>query len=215
MNIKIKDPGSFLTHYIAMLLSMILAVPLAFRVAQHPSPERVLVFGIYSVSVIFLYAASSTYHCFDISPKWNKILQKIDHMMIFFMIAGSYTPICAVAMGDRTGWQLLLAVWGISLAGMAMNILWINCPKWVSSVIYIALGWICMFAFFKIRAVMTPAEFGCLVAGGVIYTVGGIIYALKLPVFKKLPRNFGNHEIFNCFDIAGSMFHYFMMYLLA
>lgn len=213
--LKIKDPGSFLTHYIAMMLSIIAAVPLFYRVAQHPSLERVFAFGIFALSIVLLYAASATYHLFDISPKVNETLKKIDHMMIYMLIAGSYTPVCAIALGDRTGWGLLLIVWILSVIGMAVNIMFIHTPRWLNSLIYIALGWACIFAIFKIRSALTDPEFWLLFAGGVIYTIGGIIYALKLPIFKRMPKYFGNHEVFHCFVIAGSMCHYGMMIMLA
>lgn len=211
----LKDPGSAITHYIGMILAMLAAIPLFYRIAQQPSTEKIVAFGIFALSVVLLYAASTTYHSLDISPKVNTILKKIDHMMIFFMIAGSYTPICAIVLGDRTGWLLLIAVWVIAVIGMITNLLWINCPKWFSSVIYIAMGWVCVFAFMKIKHALTPAEFGCLLAGGIIYTIGGVIYALKLPIFQKLPKYFGNHEIFHCFVIAGSICHYSMMLMIA
>ncbi|SFG47589.1 PAQR family membrane homeostasis protein TrhA [Oribacterium sp. WCC10] len=213
--LKIKDPGSFLTHYIAMILSIFAAVPLFYRVAQHPSIERILAFGIFALSIVLLYAASATYHLFDISPKVNDTLKKIDHMMIYMLIAGSYTPVCAIALGDSTGWGLLAIVWILSVIGMTVNIIFIHTPKWLNSIIYIALGWACIFAIFKIKTALTGPEFWLLFAGGVIYTIGGVIYALKLPIFKHLPGYFGNHEIFHCFVIAGSMCHYGMMIMLA
>lgn len=215
MTVRIKEPGSAITHYIGMMLALIAAIPLFYRIAEAPSLEKILAFGIFALSMVLLYAASTTYHSLDISPKVNRILKKIDHMMIFFMIAGSYTPVCAIVLGDRTGWTLLIIVWVIAALGMISNLLWINCPKWVSSVVYIAMGWVCVLAFMKIKNALTPLEFGWLLAGGIIYTIGGVIYALKLPVFEKLPKNFGNHEIFHCFVIAGSFCHYAMMLLIA
>lgn len=215
MLFKIKDPGSALTHYVGMLLAIFAAIPLFYRVARNPSMEKILAFGVFALSVVLLYAASTSYHTFDISPKVNKVLRKIDHMMIFFMIAGSYTPVCAIVLGDRTGWMMLTAVWTVAGLGMIVNLLWINCPKWVSSVIYIAMGWICVFAFLKIMRALTPAEFGWLLAGGIIYTLGGVIYALKLPLFRRMPKYFGNHEVFHCFVLAGSACHYAMMLMIA
>lgn len=215
MNFKIKDPGSFLTHFIAMLLSITGLAPLLYRVAQHPGRGKLEVFLIFSVSFILLYGASSAYHFFDVSPRVNRVLKKLDHMMIFVMIAGSYTPVCLVALGNRTGWLMLLAVCGISLLGMLMNLLWIGCPRWVSSVIYIALGWVCAFSLTELVRVLTTAEFILLLSGGIIYTVGGIIYALKLPLLGGRFRYFGNHELFHVFVIAGSACHYGMMLLLA
>lgn len=215
MNFKIKDPGSFLTHFIAMLLSITGLAPLLYRVAQHPGRGKLEVFLIFSVSFILLYGASSAYHFFDVSPRVNRVLKKLDHMMIFVMIAGSYTPVCLVALGNRTGWLMLLAVCGTSLLGMLMNLLWIGCPRWVSSVIYIALGWVCAFSLTELVRVLTTAEFILLLSGGIIYTIGGIIYALKLPLLGGRFRYFGNHELFHVFVMAGSACHYGMMLLLA
>ena len=211
----LKDPGSAATHGIAMILSLVAAILLLIRVSANPSPEKYAAFGIFSLSVFLLYCASTTYHSVKGSPHLTQILKKIDHMMIFFMIAGSYTPVCAIVLGNRTGWIMLAAVWGVALLGMGMNLLWINCPKWVSSVVYIAMGWICVFAFLKIKSALSEAEFALLLSGGIIYTIGGVIYALKLPLFRRLPKYFGNHEIFHCFVIAGSVCHYSMMFLLA
>jgi hemolysin III len=215
MEIKVKDPGSFLTHYIAMLGAMIMMVPLLCRVMRDPSPLRLSAFIIFAVSIVLLYGASSTYHFFDISTRVNRVLRKIDHMMIFVMIMGSYTPICLVAMGGAPGLRLLLTVYGISAAGMLMNAFWINCPKWLSSAIYIALGWVCVFSFGRIFHALSLPEFVLLAAGGVIYTLGGVIYALKLPLLTRTYRFFGNHEIFHLFVVAGTACHYSMMLLIA
>ena len=135
--------------------------------------------------------------------------------MIFFLIAGSYTPICLISLGNRTGYIMLIAVWLIAVIGIFVNLFWINCPKFISSIIYISMGWICIFAFLKIKEALSAAAFSLLLTGGIIYTIGGIIYALKLPIFKNLPKYFGNHEIFHCFVIGGSICHYAVMYLIA
>ena len=103
-------------------------------------------------------------------------------------------------------------VWGIAIVGIIINALWINCPKWFSSVIYIAMGWVCIMAIRQIVAALTPAAFTWLLAGGIIYTIGGVIYALKLPIFNSKHKNFGSHEIFHLFVMGGSFCHYMMMY---
>lgn len=121
MTIRVKDPGSFLTHYIAMLMSMAAMVPLLCRAALHPSALRFTAFLCFGISFILLYGASASYHFFDISPRVNQILRKFDHMMIFVMIMGSYTPVCLLALGNRTGHLLLLLVYAISILGMLMN----------------------------------------------------------------------------------------------
>ena len=133
-------------------------------------------------------------------------------MMLFILIAGTYTPVCLIVLGDRTGWNLLALVWGIAAAGILIKALWITCPKWFSSLLYIAMGWVCILAITRIVQALPREAFLWLLAGGLIYTLGGIIYALKLPLFNARHKNFGSHEIFHLFVMGGSFCHYMMMY---
>ena len=133
--------------------------------------------------------------------------------MIFFLIAGSYTPVCLIALHGKTGTILCIAVWSVAIVGTIVKACWITCPKWFSSVIYIAMGWLCVFAFISIVKALNPAGFGWLLAGGIIYTVGGVIYALKVPLFNAKHKNFGSHEIFHLFVMGGSICHFIVMYL--
>lgn len=213
MKFEIKDPGSALTHFIAMILAVIASIPLLAKATHSPGRSHVIALGIFIVSMVLLYAASTIYHSLDISPKVNQTLRKLDHMMIFMLIAGTYTPICLLVLGDRTGWTMLGLVWGIAIVGMLINALWITCPKWFSSLIYIAMGWVCVLAFGKLTSSLPRNAFLLLLAGGVIYTIGGVIYALKLPFFNSKFKNFGSHEIFHLFVMGGSLCHYLMMYL--
>ena len=193
----IKDPGSAITHFIGMLMAIFAAVPLLIKAANEPSQIYIISLTIYAASLILLYAASTTYHTFDVSERVNTILKKIDHMMISVLIAGSYTPVCLIVLKGRTGLILLAVVWSIAIAGIMIKAFWVYCPKWVSSVLYIGMGWTCVLAFTQILNNMSPAAFGWLLAGGIIYTVGGVIYALKLPIFNNRHKNFGSHEIFH------------------
>ena len=208
----IKEPGSAITHFIGMLMAIFAAVPLLIKAASEPSRVYIISLTIYAVSLILLYAASTTYHTFDISAKVNTILKKIDHMMISVLIAGSYTPVCLIVLKGRTGIILLSIVWGIAIAGILIKAFWVYCPKWVSSILYIGMGWTCVLAFTQILNNMSPAAFGWLLAGGIIYTVGGVIYALKLPLFNNRHKNFGSHEIFHLFVMGGSACHFVVMY---
>lgn len=212
MKLQIKDPGSALTHFIAMLGAIAAAIPLLVRAAGEPDRLHVVSLTIFIISMILLYAASTIYHTLNVSDTVNKWLRKLDHMMIFILIAGTYTPICLIVLGENSGYSLLALVWGIAAAGITINMLWINCPKWFSSVIYIAMGWICVLAFKQILSSLSGAAFGWLLAGGIIYTVGGIIYALKLPLFNSKHKYFGSHEIFHLFVMGGSFCHYMLMY---
>ena len=208
----IKDPGSAITHFIGMLMAIFAAVPLLIKAAHEPSRIYIISLAIYAASLILLYAASTSYHTFDISPKINTILKKIDHMMISVLIAGSYTPVCLIVLKGKTGIILLSIVWAIAIAGILIKAFWVYCPKWVSSVLYIGMGWTCVLAFTQILNNMSPAAFGWLLAGGIIYTVGGVIYALKLPIFNSRHKNFGSHEIFHLFVMGGSACHFVVMY---
>ena len=208
----VKDPGSAITHFIGMLMAVFAAVPLIIKATHGPSPIYVVSIAIYAASLILLYAASTTYHTFDRSEKVNTILKKIDHMMISVLIAGSYTPICLLVLGGRLGIILLAIVWSIAIAGILIKAFWVYCPKWVSSVLYIGMGWTCVLAFTQLLNSMSPAAFGWLLAGGLIYTAGGIIYALKLPIFNMKHKDFGSHEIFHLFVMGGSICHFVVMY---
>ena len=208
----IKDPGSAITHFIGMLMAIFAAVPLLIKAAHAPGHLYLTALTIYAASLILLYAASTTYHTVDISEKVNTILKKIDHMMISVLIAGTYTPICLLVLDRKTGIPLLLLVWGIAIAGILIKAFWVYCPKWFSSVLYIGMGWTCVLAFTQILNTLSPAAFGWLLAGGIIYTIGGIIYALKLPIFNNRHKNFGSHEIFHLFVMAGSACHFIVMY---
>ncbi len=208
----IKEPGSAITHFIGMLMAIFAAVPLLIKAANEPGRIYIISLAVYAVSLILLYAASTTYHTFDISEKGNTLLKKIDHMMISVLIAGSYTPVCLLVLKGRTGIILLSIVWAIAIAGILIKAFWVYCPKWVSSVLYIGMGWTCVLAFTQLLNNLSPAAFGWLLAGGIIYTAGGVIYALKLPLFNSRHKNFGSHEIFHLFVMGGSACHFVVMY---
>jgi hemolysin III len=168
--------------------------------------------AIFAVSMILLYAASTIYHSVNVTGKVLQYFRKVDHMMIFVLIAGSYTPVCLVTLGKGIGYRLLVLVWAVAIVGMLVKAFWITCPKWFSSVIYIAMGWLCLLAGNNLWNSLSAAAWGWLLAGGIIYTIGGVIYALKLPVFNSLHKNFGSHEIFHLFVMAGSLCHFVFMY---
>ena len=209
---KIKDPGSAVTHFIGMLMAMFAAVPLLIKAAREPDRIHLIALAIFIVSMILLYAASTTYHTLDLSERTTKILKKIDLMMIFILIAGTYTPICLITLKGHVGYGLLALVWGIAIVGIVIKGFWIYCPKWFSSVLYIAMGWVCVLAFTQIMNALPRAAFLWLLAGGIIYTIGGVIYALKLPIFNSKHKNFGSHEIFHLFVMGGSFCHFIVMY---
>lgn len=212
MQITIREPGSAITHFIGMMAAVFAMVPLLIKTGITSDRDHFIAMLIFMLSMILLYGASATYHSVNLSGKPLRIFRKIDHMMIFVLIAGSYTPVCMIVLGGRDGFTLLAVVWSIAIVGMVIKALWITCPKWFSSILYIAMGWVCVFVFGKLFSTLPVAAFLWLLAGGIIYTVGGIIYALKLPIFNSKHAYFGSHEIFHLFCMAGSICHFIFMY---
>lgn len=212
MTITIREPGSAITHFIAMVLAAFAAVPLLTKAAFDAGRIGVFSMAVFMTSMILLYGASTLYHSVNFSGHSLKIFRKIDHMMIFVLIAGSYTPVCLLVLEPQSGHTLLITVWAIAAAGMLVKALWITCPKWFSSIIYIAMGWACLSVFGELLTALSRPAFLWLLAGGLLYTAGGVIYALKLPVFNSIHKNFGSHEIFHLFVMGGSICHFICMY---
>ena len=213
MQITIREPGSAITHFIAMMMAVFATVPLLVKAGIQSGWENFLAMAIFMGSMILLYGASATYHSVDLTGRSLRVFRKLDHMMIFVLIAGSYTPVCLIVLGGKLGYTLLTLVWGIAAVGMLVKACWITCPKWFSSVIYIAMGWVCVLVFGPLLKTLSAPAFLWLLSGGIIYTVGGVIYALKLPIFNAKHKFFGSHEVFHLFVMGGSICHFIFMYL--
>lgn len=209
---RAKDPGSAMTHFIGTLMALFASTPLLIKAAANPGYIHIISLGIFIFSMILLYVASTVYHTLNISTKINQRLKKFDHMAIYILIAGTYTPICIIALGGALGYALLALIWALAAIGIVVTYFWVNCPKWFSSIVYIAMGWTCVLAFTQLINSLSRAAFSWLLAGGIIYTIGGIIYALKLPIFNNRHKYFGSHEIFHLFVMGGSLCHFILMY---
>ena len=213
MQITIREPGSAITHFIGMMMAIIAATPLMVKVATDADHITFIAMAVFIGSMVALYGASAIYHSVTVKDNILRVFRKLDHMMIFVLIAGSYTPVCLVVLGNRLGYTLLAVVWGVAIAGMIIKACWITCPKWFSSVLYIAMGWACLAVFGTLWNTLSRSAFLWLLAGGIISTLGGIIYALKLPIFNARHKHFGSHEIFHLFVMGGSICHFIFMYL--
>lgn len=202
-------PWSAVTHGIGAGLSLIGTVVLLLRAAVQGNLLLFAVFAIYGLSMICLYTASTLYHCLNTSVPVRIALRKYDHCSIYLLIAGSYTPICVTALGNPGGVSLLIAVWSIGLLGIVLTIAKLSIPRWLTSAIYLFMGWLALFAIVPIYHVLPASGFFWLLAGGLLYTVGGILYAVKWPG-RNNPR-FGCHEIFHLFILLGSIAHFVLM----
>lgn len=208
----VKDPISALTHFIGFW-GAILGMPILLIHASSSCsiPEQISL-GIFMLSMILLYGASTAYHTFQTTRKAGRVLKKLDHCMIFMLIAGSYTPVCVIVLHSAIGYRILALVWSLAAIGMIFKLCWVTCPKWVSSVIYIGMGWVCLLAFSDIYQALPQRAFLLLLIGGIIYTIGGVIYALKLPLLSKWIPGFGAHELFHVFVMGGSFCHFLCMF---
>ena len=213
MQITIREPSNAITHFVAMMLAVFAAVPLLVKAGLSTDSNNFIAMVIFITSMILLYGASATYHTVNVSAECLRIFKKIDHMMIFVLIAGSYTPVCLIVLGGDIGYQLLALVWGIALIGIVIKACWVTCPKWFSSMIYIAMGWVCVLVFGRLVSTLPTAAFLWLLTGGIVYTIGGVIYALKLPIFNSKHKSFGSHAVFHLFVMGGSICHFIFMYL--
>lgn len=209
---KPRDPVSAATHFTGFILAILGTPAILIRAAENDASLPVLIgFAAYMFTMILLYGASTSYHSFNcITDRGNRILKKIDHISIFLLIAGSYTPVCLTVLNSRKGIILLVVIWSIAFAGTLFKAIWVYCPKWVSSLIYIGMGWAALSVLGDLYMQLSGKAFFWLIAGGVCYTIGGVIYALKPQIFHN--EWFGNHELFHCFVLAGSLSHYVMMF---
>lgn len=211
-NVTVKEPGSAITHFIGTLMALLAATPLLIKAASQPGFIHLISLGVFILSMILLYTASTIYHTFGKTMTIHQRLKKFDHMAIYVLIAGTYTPICLIALSGFVGIGLLILIWSLAVVGIIVTGFWVQCPKWFSSAVYIAMGWTCILAFTPLISSLPNGAFEWLLAGGIIYTIGGIIYALKLPIFNNRHKNFGSHEIFHLFVMGGSFCHFMLMY---
>ena len=197
---------------LVLMMALIAAVPLVIKASLSQNMLCIIAMVIFIGSMVLLYGASATYHAVNLTGKALKAFKKIDHMMIFVLIAGSYTPVCLLVLEPDVGLPLLGLVWGTAVIGMLIKLFWVTCPKWFSSIIYIAMGWECVLVFGPLVESLETGAFWWLLIGGLFYTVGGVIYALKIPFLNHLHKYFGLHEIFHLFIMAGSVCHFVFMF---
>lgn len=207
---KMKEPVNSLTHLFGAMISIVGLVLLVYRAALDATVWHIVSFSIYGASLILLFSASSIYHMLRTSIKVQTILRKIDHMMIYLLIAGTYTPVTLVALRGGWGWSLFGIVWGVAITGMVMKAIWINIPRWLSTLTYILMGWIVVIAFYPLKETLPLEGLIWLIAGGIVYTLGAVIYGTKWPRITN--QYFGFHEIFHIFVLAGAFCHYWFMY---
>jgi hemolysin III len=212
MNTYIREPINGLTHLAGAILSFVALLAMVIKTSMtSASPLSIAAVIIFGVSMILLYAASATYHMVIAQDKVIAFLRRLDHSMIFILIAGTYTPFCLISLKGVKGWILFALVTGLALLGVIFKLIWFHSPRWLSTALYIAMGWMIIFFAAPLSDSLQSKGLFLLVLGGIFYTIGGVIYGVK-PKFLKL-KYMGFHEIFHIFIMLGTLAHFLSVYL--
>lgn len=212
MSKYIREPINGFTHLFGAILSFAGLLILVIKTTlKNPSPLALTAVIIFGISLILLYSASATYHLVIAKEKTITFLRRLDHSMIFILIAGSYAPFCLISLNGVKGWVLFGLEVLIAIIGICFKLIWFRSPRWVSTIIYVAMGWFAIFLIIPLYRALSIGGLLLLVMGGLFYTVGAVIYGAK-PKFLKL-KKLEFHEIFHIFILLGSLFQYLCVLL--
>lgn len=203
----VREPFNGLSHMAGALLSVVGLVLLL--VVSYGKPWHLTGFAVYGASLVILYTASALFHSLHVSPRGDRQLHMFDQVAIYLLIAGTYTPLCLVTLRGPWGWSLLGLVWSIGLVGITLRIAWSKAPVWLPLVLYVVMGWLSLLVIGPLSSSLSPAAMTWLVAGGVVYTVGAVVFATERP--RLWPGVFSAHELWHCFVLAGSACHFILM----
>ena len=201
---KIREPVNSLTHWVGAILA--LAGLIALLIVGWSTPAKIISLTIYGISLIAMFSASATYHMVRVKDKALEIFRKIDHSAIFVLIAGTYTPFCVNAFEGFWKWGMLSIIWSLAFIGILVKIFYIGAPRWLNALIYVVMGWFSVAAAGQMLATLPVWVFTWLIIGGVVYTLGAIVYATKMFNFK--PGVFGFHEVWHIFVLLAAAAHF-------
>ncbi|MCF6247625.1 MAG: hemolysin III family protein [Desulfobacula sp.] len=205
-----REPVNAISHMAGALVSIVGLTLLVVFAAIKADTWHVVSFSIFGTTLILMYTSSFLYHAVKVSDRALKIFRRVDHVMIFMLIAGSYTPICLIPLRGPWGWSIFGTVWGIALIGTGIKIWVPNVPRWISTFIYLIMGWICVIAIYPLVKNLPPESLVWLGLGGLFYSVGAVVYALERP--NPFPGFFGFHEIWHLFVMSGSACHFWLVF---
>ncbi len=206
----LREPVNAISHMAGALGSVVALTLMVVFAAIRADAWHVVSFSIFGTTLILMYTSSSLYHALKISEKGLLILRRLDHIMIFMVIAGSYTPVCLVPLRGAWGWSLFGIIWGIAIIGVTIKIFSMNVPRWISTMIYLGMGWMCVIAVYPLVMALELKSLFWLALGGLFYSVGAIVYALKRP--NPFPGLIGFHEIWHGFVLLGSASHFWFCF---
>jgi hemolysin III len=201
---KLREPVNSLTHWAGAFLALVGLIVLL--IVGWGRPVKIISLLVYGISLIFLFSASATYHMVRVKEKTLEIFRKIDHAAIYCLIAGTYTPFCMNAFSGFWKWGMLSIIWSLALIGILVKVFYIGAPRWLNAGIYLLMGWLCIAAIGQMLAVLPVWVISWLIAGGVIYTLGAVVYITR--IFNFIPGIFGFHEIWHIFVILAAVAHF-------
>lgn len=204
-----REPLNAYSHFLGAILAIPGLIFLLEKVPRGASARYYAALSIFGASLILLYSTSGVYHIVNGSKRLVAYLRRLDHIMIYILIAGTYTPICLLVLEGSWRWGLLIAAWSLALLGIIFKLVWFSAPRWLSTASYILMGWVAAIAFYPLSTAMSLAGIIILILGGVFYSLGGVIYATKWPRLNL--HLVGFHEIFHFLVLAGSISHYIMV----
>ncbi len=205
----IREPFNSISHLLGAILGIPGLIILILYALDYGTIYHLISFTIFGISLILLYSASALYHGLKAKESTIQLLRRLDHMMIFFLIAGTYTPICLVTIRGVSGYTMLVTIWLIAIAGSISKVFWPDIPNWLSALIYAAMGCLSISVIMQLIAKMPPLSLGMLIAGGAFYLIGALIYGFQRPDFGQ--HAFGHHELFHLFVLGGSISHFLMI----
>mgnify|MGYP001569014455 FL=1 len=206
----LREPFSGLSHLSGAILSFVGLLALMQSAQLKGTLQHQVSFAIFGCSMILMYLASGLYHSLPLGEKGIKLLRRIDHMAIYILIAGSYSPICLVALRETYGLYYFIIAWSMALAGIVTKLFWIESPRWITVAMYLGMGWISVPLALPLSKVVAPWCLYWIVIGGLFFTSGAVIYAKKKP--NPFPGVFGFHEIWHLFVMAGTFSHFWAIY---
>jgi hemolysin III len=208
---RIREPVNGASHLLGFLLA---GAGTIFLLKTARGPWQLAGFSIYGASLLLLYGASSLYHLLPVPERPLRALRTLDHIAIYFLIAGTYTPIALVTLHGRLGWTLLVIVWLIAVAGIPFKLFFLDAPVWISTGTYLGMGYLALVAVQPLARAVPPTGLLWLLIGGIAYTVGAVIYSRQRP--NPVPGLLGHHEIWHLLVLIGSACHFaFMIYHVA
>jgi hemolysin III len=201
---KYREPVSGFTHLGGAIVAFLGQI--ALLAVSWSDPAKIISVIVYGFSLMTLFSASAAYHLAKVGPQKQQILRKLDHSAIFLLIAGTYTPFCLIAFTGFWHWGLLAIIWTIAAVGIVVKVFSLKAPRWLNAIIYVAMGWLCVLAAPQMLSVLPVSTMVWLIVGGVLYTLGAVVYATK--AFNFVPGKFGFHEVWHIFVLLAAAAHF-------